>query len=52
MASAGPDREFVDGEVVERNVGERQHSEIQARLVEILMNYARMSRPTVSPRCG
>ncbi len=35
MAFDGPDREFVDGEVVERNVGERQHSEIQARLVEI-----------------
>ena len=35
MAFDGPDQEFVDGEVVERNVGERQHSEIQARLVEI-----------------
>ena len=35
MAFDGPDREFVDGEVVERNEGERQHSEIQARLVEI-----------------
>ena len=35
MAFDGPYRELVDGEVVERNEGERQHSEIQARLVEI-----------------
>ena len=25
----GPDRDFVDGEVLERNVGEHPHSEIQ-----------------------
>jgi len=27
----GPDREYLDGEIVERNVGENQHSEVQAR---------------------
>jgi Uma2 family endonuclease len=31
----GPDREYVDGEIVERNRGELQHSAIQARLIEI-----------------
>lgn len=31
----GPDREYVNGRVVERNVGENPHSEVQARLVEI-----------------
>ena len=31
-----PDREFVDGVVVERNVGERPHSYVQARLIMIL----------------
>jgi Uma2 family endonuclease len=27
-----PDREYVDGEVVERNLGEREHSSVQALL--------------------
>jgi Uma2 family endonuclease len=31
----GPDREYVDGQVVERNRGERLHSEIQGRLIEL-----------------
>ena len=31
----GPDREYVDGHIVERNVGENPHSEVQARLIEI-----------------
>ena len=35
MSFDGPDREYVDGEVVERNMGEAQHSEIQGRLIEI-----------------
>ncbi len=35
MTFDGPDREFVDGSVVERNMGNRTHSLIQARLVEI-----------------
>ncbi|MDA1312851.1 MAG: Uma2 family endonuclease [Acidobacteria bacterium] len=31
----GADREYVDGLIVERNVGENPHSEVQARLIEI-----------------
>src|SRR5690349_21657268 len=31
-----PDREYVDGELVERNVGEYEHSRPQARLVIFL----------------
>ena len=31
-----PDREFVDGAVRERNVGERSHSQAQARVLELL----------------
>ncbi|HEY2018029.1 MAG TPA: Uma2 family endonuclease [Bryobacteraceae bacterium] len=31
-----PDREFVDGEVVERNVGERPHSRVQHNLSVLL----------------
>ncbi len=31
-----PDCEYVDGEVIERNVGEKGHSEIQYRLMHIL----------------
>jgi Uma2 family endonuclease len=37
----GPDREFVNGEVVERNVGEKPHSEAQVRLVEIFYELRR-----------
>jgi len=32
-----PDREYVDGELLERNVGKRRHSRTQARLVNWLM---------------
>ena len=32
----GPDCEYIDGEIVERNGGESPHSKIQARLVEIV----------------
>ncbi len=31
----GPDREYVDGEIVERNVGETEHSRAQRRLIEV-----------------
>ena len=31
-----PDREFVDGEIRERNVGERSHSNAQMRILELL----------------
>jgi Uma2 family endonuclease len=29
----GPDREFVDGDIVERNAGDKQHSRVQGRMV-------------------
>jgi len=32
----GPDREYVDGGVVERNLGERPHAIVQAELIYIL----------------
>ena len=31
----GPDREYVDGEIVERNVGDYRHSKAQRRLVTL-----------------
>jgi hypothetical protein len=37
----GPDREFVDGEVVERNEGEKPHSKAQVRLVEMFYELRR-----------
>jgi Uma2 family endonuclease len=39
-----PDREYVDGTLVERNVGERQHSFIQAALATYLNNLRRADR--------
>ncbi len=35
-----PDREYLDGEVLERNVGERNHSKLQARLIVYLSQLA------------
>ena len=35
MTFDGPDREYVDGEIVERAVGDNPHSAMQARLIEI-----------------
>jgi Uma2 family endonuclease len=35
-----PDRDYVDGELVERNVGEYDHGWTQSRLVWWLMNHA------------
>jgi len=40
----GPDREFVSGETVERNVGEKPHSQAQTRLAAIFEEL-RKSRP-------
>jgi hypothetical protein len=34
-----PDREYIDGELVERNVGEWSHSCLQALLLKQLLNY-------------
>jgi Uma2 family endonuclease len=36
-----PDREFVDGEIVERNLGEKDHSAWQTALVDWLRKYRR-----------
>jgi Uma2 family endonuclease len=38
----GSDREYLDGEVVERNVGELPHARLQAELVYRLRNLANM----------
>ena len=40
----GADREFVDGEIVERNVGGSQHSATQGRLIEFFYDL-RKSHP-------
>ena len=40
-----PDRDYVDGEVLERNMGERGHSSAQAAILFLLMsNYPRLRR--------
>jgi len=33
----GPDADFIDGQIVERNVGENQHSEVRVQLVAIFL---------------
>jgi Uma2 family endonuclease len=35
--SYSPDREYIDGRIVERNLGEKTHSTIQANLIHYLM---------------
>jgi Uma2 family endonuclease len=35
--SYSPDREYIDGRIVERNLGENTHSTIQANLIHYLM---------------
>ncbi len=37
-SSFDPDRDYVDGEVIERNMGELPHSALQKRLVWLLAN--------------
>src|ERR1035438_5631616 len=37
-ASFSPDREYIDGQVVERNLGEKTHSGIQRNLIMFLGN--------------
>lgn len=36
-----PDRDYVDGEVIERNLGEREHSDLQTELAHIFRNHRR-----------
>ena len=44
-----PDCDYVDGELVERNVGEYSHSTVQALLLEILFGWARTLPIRVRP---
>lgn len=39
--SYSPDREYVDGQIVERNLGEKTHSKIQRRLIVLIDRLAR-----------
>src|SRR5438270_5454889 len=39
-----PDRDYMEGELLERNVGEREHSWTQSRLLWWLMSHAREFR--------
>jgi Uma2 family endonuclease len=52
----GPDREYLDGEIVERSLGENQHSEVQARLIEIFYELRKakplFSRPELRLKVG
>ncbi len=38
-SSYRPDREYLDGEVRERNVGKREHARVQALLTAWLMEH-------------
>jgi len=40
----GPDREYLDGEIVERNVGEKDHSRAQKRLIEVFFEIEKRHR--------
>ena len=45
----GTDREYVDGEVIERNMGELPHARLQARLLRLLSKPAETLRLEVLP---
>ena len=45
----GPDCEYLDGEVVERNMGELPHGILQGRLIFLLMQAAERLRIRVVP---
>jgi Uma2 family endonuclease len=40
--SLDPDREYVDGEIVERNVGEKPQSKVQGKLIQIFYELAKI----------
>ena len=44
-----PDAEFVDGEIVERSLGEDPHSAVQVRLVEIFYELRKKHRVSGYP---
>jgi len=45
----GPDRDYIDGEVVERNIGELPHARLQMRLGFLLSTLAERVRLQVLP---
>jgi len=45
----GPDREYVDGEVIERNMGELPHARLQGRLTHLLSKLAETLQLQVLP---
>jgi Uma2 family endonuclease len=47
--SYDPDCDYVDGEVQERNLGEQDHSDLQARLIELLSAPANKPYVRVNP---
>jgi Uma2 family endonuclease len=47
--SYSPDREYIDGRIVERNLGEKTHSSIQANLIYYLMARRKELRIKVYP---
>jgi Uma2 family endonuclease len=47
--SYSPDREYIDGRIVERNLGEKTHSSIQANLIHHLMTRRKELRIRVYP---
>jgi len=49
MSFEGPDCEFVDGEIVERNAGENPHSKAQLRLILLLSGLAAWSPLHIRP---
>ncbi len=49
QTSYDPDREYVDGEVVERNLGEKTHSIIQRNLILCLGNQSKQLGIAVFP---
>ena len=53
MSFDGPDRDFVDGEIVERNMGNKLHSRSQGRLVGICYEFRKSTPLWVMPelRC-
>ena len=45
----GADRDYVDGEVIERNMGELPHAQLQVRLIQLLLPLAEELRLQVLP---
>ena len=43
------DREYIDGRVVERNVGTTDHSHWQSRMLVFLLNNSGLGKPLVRP---